>query len=617
MADEGGKRRLPRSDAKLQLTLRQRVEALRNLPTFFSYIWKTSRSLTVVNLFLRLGRSGVPVTTLYIGRLIIDEIIRLSRAGEGESWFHLWWLVGLECAIVILSDIMGRLVALVDSLLGDMFSNRMSVRLMRHAAELDLYHFEDSAFYDKLERARQQTIGRSALMAQVFTQMQDLVSMIFLAAGLVTFNPWLLLLLVIALVPAFLGEAHFNAKTYSFMRRWTPERRELDMIRYTGASDETAKEVKIFGLADFLTGRYERLFENFFHTNRSLAIRRAVWGAILSVIGTAGYYAAYVIIIIQTVRGVVTLGQLTFLAGSFNRLQNLLEGILSRFTSMAESALYLNDLFEFFDLRPTIISPPGALSIPHPMTQGVVFEHVSFRYPNSDRWAVRDINASLRAGERVALVGENGAGKTTFVKLLARLYDPTEGRILLDGRDLREYDLAELRREIGIIFQDFVHYQMTASENIAIGRIDELGNTSRIRQAAQRSLADGVIDRLPQGYDQLLGKRFKDGVELSYGEWQKIALARAYMRDAQILILDEPTASLDARAEHQVFQRFADLTKGKTAILISHRFSTVRMADSIMVLDAGSVLERGSHDELLQAGGRYAELFNLQAEGYR
>ncbi len=617
MAGEGGKRRLPRSDAKLQLTLRQRVDALRNLPTFFSYIWQTSRALTVVNLFLRLARSGVPVTTLYIGRLIIDEIIRLSRHVEGESWVHLWSLVALECAIVILSDVMGRIVALVDSLLGDMFSNRMSVRLMRHAAELDLYHFEDSAFYDKLERARQQTIGRSALMAQVFTQMQDLVSMVLLAAGLVTFNPWLLLLLVIALVPAFLGEAHFNAKTYSFMRRWTPERRELDMIRYTGASDETAKEVKIFGLADFLTGRYERLFEKFFHTNKSLSIRRAVWGAVLSVIGTAGYYAAYVIIIIQTVMGAVTIGQLTFLAGSFNRLQNLLEGILSRFTSMAESALYLNDLFEFFDLRPTIVSLPGALHMPHPIADGVVFEHVSFRYPNSDRWAVRDINVSFQAAERVALVGENGAGKTTLVKLLARLYDPTEGRILLDGRDLRDYELAELRREIGIIFQDFVHYQMTASENIAIGRIDELENISRIRQAAQRSLADGVIDRLPQGYDQLLGKRFKDGVELSYGEWQKIALARAYMRDAQILILDEPTASLDARAEHQVFQRFADLTRGKTAILISHRFSTVRMADSILVLESGSVLERGSHAELLRAGGRYAELFNLQAEGYR
>ncbi len=617
MPGEEKKKRLPRSDAKLQLTLRQRVEALRNLPTFFSYIWQTSGSLTVLNLALRLVRSGVPVTTLYVGRLIIDEIVRLSRHIGDENWTHLWLLVGIECAIVILSDVIGRVVALVDSLLGDMFSNRMSVRLMRHAAELDLYHFEDSAFYDKLERARQQTIGRSALMAQVFTQLQDLVSMVFLAAGLISFNPWLLVLLVIALVPAFLGEAHFNAKTYSFMRRWTPERRELDMIRYTGASDETAKEVKIFGLADFLTDRYERLFEKFFHTNRSLAIRRAVWGAILSVIGTAGYYAAYVVIIIQTVVGNVTLGQLTFLAGSFNRLQNLLEGILGRFTSMAESALYLNDLFEFFDLRPMIITSPGALKMPHPIRQGIDFENVSFRYPNSERWAVRNITAAMRAGERVALVGENGAGKTTLVKLLARLYDPTEGRILLDGRDLREYDLEELRREIGIIFQDFVHYQMTASENIAIGRIDELGNFPRIRQAAQRSLADGVIDRLPLGYEQFLGKRFKDGVELSYGEWQKIALARAYMRDAQILILDEPTASLDARAEHQVFQRFADLTKEKTAILISHRFSTVRMADSILVLEQGSVLERGSHDELLRSGGRYAELFNLQAEGYR
>jgi ATP-binding cassette subfamily B protein len=602
---------------KTPLSFGQRVSALHNLPRFFSLIWQTSKSLTISNLILRLLRSGIPVVTLTIGKLIIDEIIRLARVAGERDWHYLWSLVALELAVVVLSDVLGRSVALLDSLLGDLFSNTTSVRLMKHAAELDLYHFEDSSFYDKLERARQQTIGRTALMAQALTQVQDVITMLILGIGLVAFNAWLIVLLVIALVPAFLGEAHFNSKTYSFMRKWTPERRELDMLRYTGASDETAKEVKIFGLSNFLTSRYENLFEKFYKTNRSLSVRRAVWGTILGVIGNAGYYAAYVIIIIQTVQGNVSIGKLTFLAGSFNRLQNLLQGILTRFTTMAEGSMYLNDLFEFFDLQPHIQSVKNARMFPRSMNKGLTFENVGFRYPNTDTWALREVSFELSRGEKLALVGENGAGKTTLVKLLARLYDPSEGKILLDGIDLREYDLDEVRREIGIIFQDFVHYQMTAAENIAIGKIDERDDMPRIVRSAERSLADAVIDRLPNKYSQILGKRFKDGVELSYGEWQKVALARAYMRDAQLLILDEPTASLDARAEHEVFQRFADLTKGKTAVLISHRFSTVRMADRILVLDKGSILEMGSHRQLLDLGGRYAELFNLQAAGYR
>ena len=602
---------------KPQLTFTQRINALHNLPRFFSLIWRTSKSLTVSNLLLRLLRAGVPLVLLTIGKLIIDEIIHLARVTSDRDWHYLWSLVALELAVVVFSDILGRSVALLDSLLGDLFSNTTSLRLMEHAARLDLYHFEDSSFYDKLERARQQTIGRTALMAQALTQIQDLITIVILAIGLVAFNGWLIVLLIIALVPAFLGEAHFNAKTYSFMRKWTPERRELDMLRYTGASDETAKEVKIFGLSDFLTTRYRNLFENFFRINRSLALRRAVWGSVLAIIGTAGYYAAYVIIIIQTVQGNISLGRLTFLAGSFNRLQNLLQGVLTRFTTMAEGSMYLNDLFEFFDLKPHIESVKNPLPFPRPIRKGITFENVGFQYPHSDHWALRGVSIELRKGEKLALVGENGAGKTTLVKLIARLYDPSEGRILVDGCDLREYNLDEVRSEIGIIFQDFVRYHMTASENIAVGKIDQRENLPRIVRSAERSLADTVINRLPNKYDQMLGKRFKDGVELSYGEWQKVALARAYMRDAQLLILDEPTASLDARAEHEVFQRFAELTQGKTAILISHRFSTVRMADRILVLDRGEVTEIGSHAQLLELGGRYAELFNLQAEGYR
>ena len=488
---------------------------------------------------------------------------------------------------------------------------------MKHAAALDLAHFEDADFYDKLERARRQTTGRMVLLSQVFGQAQDAITVVTLGVGLVAYAPALLVLLALALVPAFLGEAHFNAQSYSLTYAWTPERRELDYLRMVGASDETAKEVKVFGLNRYLTDRYRTLADGFYAANRTLAVRRASWGALLSGVGTVGYYAAYATILYRTATGAFSLGDLTFLAGSFSRMRGLLEGLLSSFSSVAGQALYLADLFEFFEIEPRVVSAPGAPLVPDPITEGFVFEDVGFRYPGSERWAVRGLSFTLRAGEALALVGENGAGKTTLVKLLARLYDPDEGRILLDGVDLREIDLASLRNAVGVIFQDFVRYHLTAAENIAVGRIEARGDRPRIETSAERSLADTVVAGLPGGYEQTLGKRFKTGVDLSGGQWQKVALARAYMRDAQLLILDEPTAALDARAEADVFARFKDLTAGKTAILISHRFSTVRMADRIAVLEGGRVAEIGTHEALLALGGTYAELFRLQAAGYR
>lgn len=488
---------------------------------------------------------------------------------------------------------------------------------MEHAATLDLEQFEDPTFYDKLERARQQTVGRTVLLSQVLGQVQDLITMVFLAGGLVAFNPWLILILLVAVIPAFVGENHFNQQSYSLVRSWTPERRELDYLRFMGASDKSAKEVKIFGLSGFLISRFGELSRQFFLKNKDLSVRRASWGGLLSAIGTAGYYAAYVAIIHQAVRGRISIGDLTFLAGSFRQMRGLLEGLLSRFSSVSQGALYLRDLFEYFEIRPGITSAVPSLPFPEVIRQGFVFENVGFKYRHSERWANRHLSFTLHPGEKLALVGENGAGKTTLVKLLARLYDPTEGRILLDGHDLRHYDLKQLHENIGVIFQDFVRFKMTAGTNIAIGRIGEQANQPRIEQSAHQSLADSVIAKLPAGYGQMLGKSFGNGVELSGGEWQKIALGRAYMRDAQVLILDEPTAALDARAEYEVFQRFAELTTGKSAILISHRFSTVRMADRILVLENGQLIESGSHEELLSANGRYAELFHLQARGYQ
>ncbi|HET7730578.1 MAG TPA: ABC transporter ATP-binding protein, partial [Usitatibacter sp.] len=409
----------------------------------------------------------------------------------------------------------------------------------------------------------------------------------------------------------------FNAKSYWLNYHRAPERRELDYVRQTAASVETAKEVKIFNLNPFLIERYRTLAESFFDANKRIAIRRAGWGGLLATIGTMAYYIAYAYIVWRTIRGEFSIGDLTFLAGSFRRLHQMMEGLLLGFTQLASQALYLDDLFSFFEIGPEIDSPPHPRPFPRPVREGFVFDDVGFRYPGAERWAVRHLSFTLRAGEVLALVGENGAGKTTIVKLLSRLYDPDEGRILLDGYDLREYDLLELRANIGVIFQDFVRFHLTAAENIAVGRIEARGDRARIEAAAAQSGADQVIAKLPGGYDQVIGKRFRKGIDLSGGEWQKVAIARAYMRDAQLLILDEPTAALDARSEFEVFQRFKELSHGKTAVLISHRFSSVRMADRIVVLGDGMVEAVGTHEELLQRGGRYAELFELQAAGYR
>ena len=604
---------------------RARLQALRHVPRLLRLVWQTEPRYVVGILLLRVARSLVPLAVLWIGKLIVDEVVHAIGAAAAGSvdWVRLGELLALELAIALAGEGLARVSALLESLLGDLFANRTSVELMRHAATLDLEQFENAELYDKLERARRQTVGRIGLFTLLLSSVQDAITLVTLAAALAVYVPWLLVLLVLAVLPSLLGETHFASLGYSLLYSWTPERRQLDYLRYIGASDVSAKELKLFGLSDFLVDRYDRLSRDFYDANKALALRRSLVSTGLAAVGTLGYYGAYAAIIYLTVTGyrspagVFTIGVLTFLAGSFRQSRDLIQRVLLSLSQVFEQSLYLDDLFTFLELQPSIRPKPGGRPVPLPIRTGFAFEGVGFRYPGSDRWAVRGLDFSLAPGERLALVGENGAGKTTLVKLLARLYDPSEGRILLDGVDLREYDVDSLRHNVGVIFQDFVRYDFMLRENIAVGNIDAREDESRIETAAQRSLADTVAAKLTGRYDQMLGRRFEHGVELSGGEWQKVALARAYMRDAQLLILDEPTAALDARAEYEVFLRFSELTAGRMAVLISHRFSTVRMADRILVLRGGEMAEQGTHEALVARGGLYAELFQLQAAGYR
>ena len=611
---------------------RERLAALRYLPSLLRLVWQTHRVYTASMIGLRLVRSFVPVAALWAAKLIIDQVVLLAKA-PGASLTPLWRVVAIELGIVVVGEFLARASALVESLLGDLFSNHISVRLMRHAATLDLAQFEDPEFYDHLERARRQTTARIGLIAMLLSMAQDVLTLATLAAALIVHNPWLLLLLTVAILPSFLGETHFAALSYSLLFRRTPERRELDYLRFVGASDKTAKEVQMFGLAGWLSERYAALSQRYYEENKRLSIQKGVVSALLSLVGTVGYYGAYVTILMGAVAGSITLGTLTFLAAAFSRSRDLIQRLLLSASDIYEQSLYLKDLFVFFEMESAIRSRPGAARVPSPLCTGFVFEDVGFQYPGSERWAIRHVNLGIAPGERIALVGENGAGKTTITKLLARLYDPTEGRILLDGVDLRDYDLTSLRQAIGVIFQDFVRYDMRFDENVGVGEIDGVSEyLAQVRDAepadapsppvalvdaADRSLASSLLPRFANGYRQMLGRRFDDGVDLSGGEWQKIALARAYMRSAQLLILDEPTAALDARAEYEVFVRFNQLMAGRMAVVISHRFSTVRMADRIVVLGDGKVIEEGTHQALVARGGLYSELFEMQAAGYR
>ena len=595
---------------------RERVAALRNLPIVLRIVWESGRGVVVWGLILRVVASLLPLALFWVSKLIIDNIYGVLTAHR-HAGPRLWWLVAAEFALAVLTSAIGRGIDYLDALLAGKYTRHVSVRVMEHAAELDLLAYENPVFYDRLERARVQATDRLFMIQAMGRLVQQFITAVSLSVQIMVFSPWLLLLLIVGVLPAFVGESHFAFLGYAKNFRQTPIRRQLDYLRVLGGSKEAAKELKLFGLKDFLTGRFSRLSDQVYEEDIALARRKVVAGTLLSGIGTAGYYCAYIFAVWRTVTGVFSFGTLTLLANAIREASANLQQTFSTLSTIADQALFLTDLVAFFQMRPTIESKPNALAAPRPIQRGFEFRNVTFRYPESSRLVLNQLNFHLRPGERIALIGENGEGKTTIVKLLTRLYDPVEGQVLLDGVDLREYDLEDLYREIGVIFQDYMRYDMTARENIAVGRIEQINNMQLLKHSAEKSLADGVVAKLATGYEQMLGRRFDGGVDLSGGEWQKIALARAYLRDAQVLVLDEPTSALDARSEYEVFQRFAELTAGKMALFISHRFSTVRMADRIVLLDHGRIAEEGDHDALTQLGGRYAEMFELQASSYR
>ena len=591
-----------------------RFNSLKNVPPIFRMVWEAAPGVVAASLFCRLTAASLPITMLLVNRRIIDGIVKSTHSNLPKGF---WGLVALELGLACLVIIMARLVDYCDTSLNERYTRHVNIRIMRHAASFDLSSYEDPQFYDRLERARVQGADRVGMIQESGQMVQQVITTVTLGAGICVISPWILLALIVCVVPGFLAETKFAFLGYSLSVQQTPARRELDYLRILGTSKESAKEQKLFGLGQFFADRYQLISNEIHHQNVELAGRKLIVGSLLALLGTVGCYGTYAYGIYLTVMGALTLGMLSQLWGAILLATSQMQAVLSTFSHIADHALFLTDLVEFFSVRPKIFSKPGSLPGPRPIREGFEFRNVSFAYPRKPTPVLENVNFRLEPGERIALVGANGNGKTTIVKLMTRMYDVTSGQILLDGVDLREYNLEDLWKSVGVIFQDFMRYDMTVADNIATGKIEERNNQFRIRAAAFKSLAENVVHKLPNDYDQMLGCRFEGGVDLSGGEWQKIALARAYLRDAQLLILDEPTAALDARAEHEVFQRFADLTKGKMSVLISHRFSTVKMTDRILVLENGTIAEQGAHNQLLRSGGSYAEMFELQAAHYR
>ncbi len=600
------------------------VQALRAYFGIFRYssraiglVWSTSRGLTLGMALLALLSGVLPGAIAYIGKLIIDAVIAASASDKAADREHAILLVGAEMGLVVLWAMAQRGQTVLRSLLRAVLGHRVNVMILEKALTLELVHFEDSELYDKMTRARREASSRPlSLVSRTFGLAQDMISLSTYGALLIAFSGWAVVILVAAALPAFIAETRYSGEAFRLFGWRTPESREQNYLETVIAREDHAKEVQLFGLGQRLLGRYDGIFKKLYAEDRNLTLRRGVWGYVFGLFSTAAFYAAYAWIAISAIEGVIGLGDMTMYIMVFKQGQTALASVLSSVGGMYEDNLYLSNLYEF--LEQTVPAPSGDARVGSKPGDGIRFDRVSFLYPGSDRYAVEDISLHIKPGEKLAVVGENGSGKTTLIKLLTRLYTPSAGSISLDGVDLRDWNPNVLRERIGVIFQDFARYQFTVGENVGVGDVRAIEDRERWRDAAEKGLSSPFIAELPAQYDTQLGRWFKNGRELSLGQWQKIALSRAFMRkDADILVLDEPTASMDAEAEMQIFERFRKLTQNQIAVLISHRFSTVRMADTIVVLAGGRIVESGSHAELVALDGRYARLFSLQAAGYR
>jgi ABC-type multidrug transport system fused ATPase/permease subunit len=580
-------------------------------------VWATSWRLTLVLGGLTLVAGLLPGAIAYVGKLIVDGVVLAAQSGQAADRRAALMYLGWEALLVGLLAAANQGLSLCQSLLRVLLGQKVNLLILEKAQTLPLRHFEDSEFYDKMVRARREASNRPLSMVnRTFGLVQSSLSLIAYGGLLLRFSPWAVLVLVAAAVPAFVAETKFAGEAFRLFKWRSPETRQQTYLEMLLAREDYAKEVKLFQLGPLLLLRYRDIFQRLYAEDRNLTIRRSGWSFGLGLISTAAFYGAYGWIVWDAIAGRISLGDLTLYLTVFRQGQSTFTTALEAIGGMYEDGLYLSNLYEF--LEQSVAEEGGYARSGRQPEDGLRFEAVSFTYPDSERPALSEISFHLKPGEKLAVVGENGSGKTTLIKLLTRLYSPTSGRILLDGRDLQEWDLETLQRRIGVIFQDFVRYQFTVGENIGTGDVSAFDERDRWQEAAAKGSATPFIEALPQGFSTQLGKWFRGGQELSGGQWQKIALARAFMRtEADILVLDEPTSAMDAEAEAEIFDHFRRATAHQMAILISHRFSTVRRADKIIVLAGGELIEQGSHEALLQRQGRYAQLFSLQAAGYR